>query len=790
MALGTYSAASLGFKSIPIASCAIAVVAVLLICILRMRARGLSAWICISIGLVAGFSLTGRGIRDAHDMSMDISGRRNVVCTGRVEGDPMLLPYGKRFDVTLLKCLDARGDWHDARGRVRLTTRIADQDIGRFDVVKFAASLKAPASRHNRASFDYEAYLGSKGIAAVGSVKRPVEIQRKMDAGLVSSVIFRLQEKISSAISASLRGEARGIAYALSLARREFMDDKIKEAFAQSGLAHLMAISGVHVGFIAAMIYFLLKSIMRFFPALILRFPLSRVASFLTIPFIWLYVALASFPVSAARASIMLTIYLVGVVFLRHPDILNTLAVAVVALLFVWPLSIVDASFQLSVLAVLGIIVIAGPMQTFVHSGLDGNSVAKRLARFVLASFVVSMAATAATLPMMAYHFKFITAIGLMANLIAVPFTGFVVIPLVFISELASIVSMPLSTYAWRLAAPFLDALAGMARISSEVGAPLVVQYVPSAFEICLMYAAIAALVFWRRLPYRRAVLALMALVVILDVSYWRLCPMLSDELKVYVLDVGQGDSALVRFPGGRSLLIDGGGQRGQSMDVGRYVVAPELLSLSIRRLDDIVLTHPHHDHYMGLSYVISKFHPRRIWLNGLDAPEEEAEEWQVFKDAVEKSDAESRVCKGDVVLDDTGGARVELISPQGPIHDINDSSIVIRISYGSSSFLFMGDMTSGGEAALLSSGRDIRADVIKIGHHGARDSTGGALLAAARPRHALISAGKDNVYGVPTDEVLARLSAHGIEILRTDVNGMISATADGRTLSVVPMVK
>jgi competence protein ComEC len=254
--------------------------------------------------------------------------------------------------------------------------------------------------------------------------------------------------------------------------------------------------------------------------------------------------------------------------------------------------------------------------------------------------------------------------------------------------------------------------------------------------------------------------------------------------LELTAIDVGQGDSLLVIFPGGAKVLIDGGGllqygrKRRASLDTGEDVVSPYLWSRGIRRLDVVVATHAHEDHSGGLGSILENFHPRELWVGANPQASLLDHAARLHIPVIERS--------ADPAFD-FSGARIEVLSPPVdflPSKAGNNDSLALNIHFGARSFLLTGDMEKPMEGILLSRGADIHADVLKVGHHGSKTSTIQPFLDAVSPSIALISDGFENSFGHPHKDVLARLAERHAAVLRTDLDGLISVQTDGQRIS------
>jgi competence protein ComEC len=248
-------------------------------------------------------------------------------------------------------------------------------------------------------------------------------------------------------------------------------------------------------------------------------------------------------------------------------------------------------------------------------------------------------------------------------------------------------------------------------------------------------------------------------------------------RLRLDMLDVGQGDALLLRLPDGAALLIDGGGLTGSTFDLGRQVVVPAFWALGVRRLDLVIGTHPHHDHLGGLAAVVHHLPVDEAWL--ATGARDDADLQALRRACLERGTSLRRVVAG--VTRRFGETELMVLHPPADVsrRDPNDASIVLVVAWGRERWLLAGDAGARVEAEL---GEQVgQAGLLKVGHHGSKTATTVEFLARLRPRLALISVGEGNRWRHPDDAVVARLAARGVRVLRTDRDGMVSVTSDGR---------
>jgi competence protein ComEC len=280
------------------------------------------------------------------------------------------------------------------------------------------------------------------------------------------------------------------------------------------------------------------------------------------------------------------------------------------------------------------------------------------------------------------------------------------------------------------------------------------------------------------------------------DITYLTLRDKLSSDLKITVIDVGQGNSILVQFPGGGNMLIDGGGFSESSFDTGKAVVAPFLYHERISHIDTVVLSHPHPDHLLGLIYIINNFAFRQIWKSNLPVNPEDFPEWEK---AIKLNNLQVALLSNKSPERILNGVPVKVLWPPNysdkDINDlsydeVNDSSLVLKITLGKISFLISGDISTDVEKRLIDAKTDLRSDVLVVPHHGSNKSSSIEFIKAVACRYAIVSAGKANVFHHPHPSTLQRYKDAGVNILRTDRDGAITLATDGNNLQIETFVR
>ncbi len=627
---------------------------------------------------------------------------------------------------------------------------------------------------------------------------------------ILFSVRDRMNTFLDSAPSPCIpsddKGNVRAFLKAIVIGDLGEVSPRLYKSFSDSGLAHALSASGIHVGMVALLAAFIVASAARLYPQILLRIPLKKAAAAASIPAMIAYCVIVGGRVPAIRATIM-GVMIAGAIFLeRKWQSANALAFAAVLILFFYPLSLFTPSFLLSFCAVAGIIAVSQKFRK--EAGRDSSravaprfhsdarslkvwakktaDVLFRKARLVI---LVSLGATVATLPVTWYFFRSLPVYTLFANLVA---DFFMTLALGF-GLLASVLSLASSSLAGICLVP-ADVCAFLVVKTAEffAGLPLSVlrRAQPDAIQLVFISVfALASLLLLGRIYKHKARLIFLGLCVpALFVVVEDYIVHSNPTLDVYFLNVGKGDSIFLRPPGSRGIIVDGGVTT-EFFDAGERIVTPFLYWAGVSKLDGIVMTHPDTDHIGGLTCVVEYVGAERILWNPLETTSVHLE--KIFSAAREKK-LPIVAANRDSPTIAFGDARLQFLNPPATLVQpgdakwkMNNTSVVIRLDYGETSFLLTGDLEHEGEEELLKQGMPLKADVLKIGHHGSKNSTSIDFLKAVAPKIAIVSADYPKQGGLPNDDILRRLASFGIHIYWTGRDGAIAVASDGRSLSV-----
>jgi competence protein ComEC len=601
-----------------------------------------------------------------------------------------------------------------------------------------------------------------------------VSLKAKEDLYL-PRVMAQLRQDIRIRLEAWLGQPQTGLAVGLLLGDKTGLDEELRERIHSLGIGHILAVSGLHVGFVLV----ILMTLGRLLPApggiRIILIGLGLAC----------YVLLTGASPSVVRASIMAFLYAWGRSIERRPSGWNLLAAAAIISLIINPRSLFTASFQLSFMAVAGILYLYPGLRSWVTGTRFGEwAYQRKPLRYICDLFLVGLGAQAGILPVMVSVFHTLSVYVLLANLAVIPLAGLVVISglvSLSVSALWTGLAEVLANATWffvmliqgmvdlSAGLPYLQIITGRPGVSAIVGVIVVISLFPYLIKPG-----------WPRVRLR----LLAAMLILANAIVWS-SGLRARDLTVTVLDVGQGDAIHVALPDGRHLLIDAG-IRTPQFDQGKRVVRPYLRGRGVRRLHAAVISHPQADHLGGLSYIIEHVPVGELW----DTPNPHVSAlYRSFKAIADSVGIPVRpLSSGDVIS--MGGIELFVLSPDEFLlethYKANNASLVIKLQYGRTSMLFMGDVEKSVETRLLTYGEFLSVDWLKVGHHGSGTSSSAAFLEACHPYGAVISVREGNVFKHPSEEVLARLKSATQVVHRTDRDGALVMRSDGEKWQTV----
>ncbi len=636
------------------------------------------------------------------------------------------------------------------------------------DVVRVRGRLRRPRGYRTPGAFDHARRSERRGVWLRMSVSA-------RDVTVVQSTwsLWRGPGRVQRAASTAIAGRggdarARGVARAMLTGDRSGIAPATADSFRDAGLAHVLAVSGLHLAATALLVFAAVRRVWTWVPALAVRADATRVAATCALPAAVAFATMAGGRPSTLRALVVVACVLVGAMLRRRPRLVDSLGVAALALLALSPATLYDPSFQLSFAATAALAI--APVR------------GSRIKVAVLSTAWVTLALA----PLTAATFGAVPVGGLAANVVAIPIAELAVLPLGLLGLLVSTVWEAGGGALLDLSIAASRALVAVADIVATAVPPIRTPSLSTVEALAGAVAVAAAGVAWARPDLRRRAIAVAVVAVFAfgalfaRATWWQ--PARRDYAVVAFIDVGQGDAAVIEVPGGEVWLVDAGGLPFVAADEpdprraaalpGERAVARYLAHRRIDHIDVAVLSHPHPDHVAGLRAVAEEVSIGEVWVaRGADYGD--------WLDDIGAEVVHPRL--GDARR--AGGAALEVLAPRyeadvaavDPVFSVNDNSLVVRVRFGGRRVLFAGDLEAEGEALLASAAADLRADVVKVPHHGSRTSSTPAFVRATSPAVAVVSCGVANRFGFPAPEVVARWRAAGARVLRTDQRGAVT---------------
>lgn len=625
------------------------------------------------------------------------------------------------------------------------------------DTLIIEGKVKDRTKAYNPSDLDYTLYLKSQGVV------REVELKKVLEVNPNKRILYTLRDQMNHQIERLFQGRDDGVVHTLIMGEDAYLNAETENMYQILGIAHLLAISGLHMGIIAGLLGFVLGYMGCSY----------NVRHGLTIVGIWSYSLLAGMSVSIVRSSIMFTIMLVVRILWEEEDAPISLALAAFGVLLINPFQLYQVGFQLSFVAVVGILLYQN-IYAYLKHEREWAKKKLRYVKYILPSLSITVCIT----PIMAYHFYEIPVLGVFLNLLVIPLFG-VMLPLIFITIGMSFITFPISML-------LVSSLLGLLEIIKLVGNRLIqlpfatwIVGRPSPL-IILFYYGLCLLVI---LKINKSSLLKIGYVALIGLSFLIGLENLRyrDQMEITQLYVGQGDATIMTTPEHKLIMIDSGPEQ-SGKKIENY-----LKYKGEDEIDVAIISHPHEDHIGGLIYLIESGYKIKQVIYG---PSLENNPYKVRLEKLcnEKNIPLNTFYAGDKVS--VGAINLEVLSPykQATYGDDNEDSLVCLLRYNRFEVLFTGDIGSGVEENMIDDLIDI--DVLKVAHHGSKYSTSTKFLEKVRAEYGMISAGVHNRYGHPHTLTLERLKEQNIQIKCTDKQGALFIRTDGKQYTIQSQIQ
>lgn len=651
-------------------------------------------------------------------------------------------------------------------------------DLKYGDKIKFNGEYNIPQGSRNYGGFDYKEYLKTQKTYGIFETDK-IDIIKKKSLSKIEIFSYNIKQDIITNTNKILPKETRELFLGILIGYDNNLQEELQESFNKSNLTHLLAVSGAHIAYIITGLTYILNK---------LKFE-KKIRSILIILFLILFMYITDFSSSILRATIMGITSLFPTLICRKQDIKTTITFSLLIILISNPHKILDIGLILSYLATIGIILFSKIQK----KQKEKLKMQYRIIAYLKELVLITLFANIFVIPIILYNFNTISLTFLISNLIAgiiigpITIGGFIIIFISFINiKLAYIVAIPYDL--------LLKILIVSTNIVSQIPLSQIFVPTPNIFFIIIYYLALIIiflyitlkksynnryifkklqkhiLIFKNFIKDNKRLIFILILIILITIFVLRLIP---KDMKIYFIDVGQGDSTLVITPTNKKILIDSGGSEYESFDVGKSTLFPYLLDRGIISLDYICISHFDSDHCQGFIYLLNNIEVKNIILSKQCEITNNFEE--IMRIAKKKNINILRVEDGNILPIDRY-VRFNILSPGKDLtEDINDNSIVMKLQYARISFLLTGDISENIEKELVDKYSNfLQSDILKIAHHGSDTSSCKEFIEQVNQKISLIGVGKNNKFRHPSKEVVKRLENIDSKIYRTDLNGEI----------------
>lgn len=618
------------------------------------------------------------------------------------------------------------------------------------DSLYIEGEFKQPEEARNYKGYNYKQYLKTKKI--IGTVElEKVKILKSSNG----SFIHNIQKYIRDTINGTLTDEEGNLLLAILLGDKDKLSEDIQESFKTSNLSHMLAVSGAHVSYIIlGLTYVLQNSIIG-----------KKNGKIVCIIFLLAFMAITNFTPSVTRACIMAILTLLSSIIYRKSDVYTNISVAALITLIFNPYSLLDLGFQLSYGGTIGIIIFIKRIQE-----KKSNS---KVINYIKQMALVSIYANIIIIPIMMYHFNTVSFTFIISNIMASPILGIIVIT-GFLFITTSITVKPLTRLIAIFIKPILSILIKISQICSKLPFSNILVVTPYMFNVISYYAIILYCIKSKKNNKCKIIICLLIVLILINFIIY----IFPQKLRIFFIDVGQGDSTLIITPDKKTVLIDGGGS--DSFDVGEKVLLPYLLDRRILKIDYVLISHFDTDHCGGILTIMEKVKVKNIIIS---EQAEHSENYERFKKLmIHKKIRLIEVKKGDKIKIGRY-SEFKILFPTSRLlseNPLNNNSIVAQFNYNNFKMLFTGDIEKLAEQQILKAEKaEIRADILKVAHHGSKTSSIPEFIKAVKPKIALIGVGKNNTFGHPNQQTIKNLENIKCRIYRTDLQGEIIIKID-----------
>ncbi len=677
---------------------------------------------------------------------------------GTIVSDPQEKEYKTKY---ILKIDTINSNKKYKNTKVILYTKKGEETLKYGDKIELVGNFKLAQERRNPGGFDYRFYLKTKKIYGIVTTKNTKKLKEN-NVNIISMIANKTANVIKNQSKKLLKNKEACLLIGLLIGDTDEIDEETKEDFRNSNLTHMLAVSGLHVSYVLLGVNYIITKVK-------IHKKLSKIIVMLLILF---FILVTGATPSVLRAGTMTIYLIIGGIFYRRISVFSSLNLSLLVIIIMNPYCLFDVGLQLSYAGTIGIVYLYPIIKEKIYNKAN--------------SILITISANIVIIPIMLYNFNTISLTFFISNLLAGPIIGIIII-LGFSIIIISLIFFPIANIFSKILNLLIILFLNTAKACENLPLSKIFIITPTLKFIFLYYCLLAFIIVKERTQIRiniklknKVIAILIILVIINPIKYFS--NIKQSNLKIYFVDVGQGDSTCIVTPKNKVILIDGGGNsKDENYDIGKQTLLPYLLDKKINKIDYCIVSHFDSDHCGGLMYILKNLKVKNIIIG---KQYEEYENYKEFIKIAKDKKINIRVVEAGEKITIEKNLYIDVLWPINREkmviqNAINNNSLVFKLRYINFSMLFTGDIEEIAEKEILDNYKEntelLKSTILKVAHHGSKTSSTKEFINIVKPKYAVIGVGKDNKFGHPSNVTIENLKTINTEIYRTDEMGEIS---------------
>ena len=677
---------------------------------------------------------------------------------GTIVSDPQEKEYKTKY---ILKIDTINSNKKYKNTKVILYTKKGKETLKYGDKIELVGNFKLAQERRNPGGFDYRFYLKTKKIYGIVTTKNTKKLKEN-NVNIISMIANKTANVIKNQSKKLLKNKEACLLIGLLIGDTDEIDEETKEDFRNSNLTHMLAVSGLHVSYVLLGVNYIITKVK-------IHKKLSKIIVMLLILF---FILVTGATPSVLRAGTMTIYLIIGGIFYRRISVFSSLNLSLLVIIIMNPYCLFDVGLQLSYAGTIGIVYLYPIIKEKIYNKAN--------------SILITISANIVIIPIMLYNFNTISLTFFISNLLAGPIIGIIII-LGFSIIIISLIFFPIANIFSKILNLLIILFLNTAKACANLPFSKIFIITPTLKFIFLYYCLLAFIIVKERTQIRiniklknKVIAILIILVIINPIKYFS--NIKQSNLKIYFVDVGQGDSTCIVTPKNKVILIDGGGNsKDENYDIGKQTLLPYLLDKKINKIDYCIVSHFDSDHCGGLMYILKNLKVKNIIIG---KQYEEYENYKEFIKIAKDKKINIRVVEAGEKITIEKNLYIDVLWPINREkmviqNAINNNSLVFKLRYINFAMLFTGDIEEIAEKEILDNYKEntefLKSTILKVAPHGSKTSSTKEFINIVKPKYAVIGVGKDNKFGHPSNVTIENLKTINTEIYRTDEMGEIS---------------